>query len=688
MSRVRILPEILSNKIAAGEVVERPASVVKELVENALDAGATRILIDIEQGGQAMVRVADNGSGMLRDDALLSIERYATSKIATDEDLFRIRTLGFRGEALPSIAAVSRFSLVTREASADSGTEVVIEGGKLVSASETGAAPGTMVTVRQLFFNTPARRKFLKAIATEMAHISDIVAGMALAWPQAQFRLTHNGRIVKDWPAASDPFDRVVEVLGAGYRGELYPIGLTLEEVSVGGWVSSPRVHRKSPGGIFVFVNNRHVRDRVVQHALFKGYFQRLVKGQFPLAALFIRIPFDQVDVNVHPTKTEVRFARSNGVYEAVRRAVAQTVYDVDRPGFRQKTPETNQVRDGKENYGGVRVAAGMFSPGDRDEVASGNRGWKPLPQEEPPARGQGVGEASSLDLRGTMPVPHLPETPLREHPASREGARGAADRGWKPLPQEEPPARGEGVGEASSLDLRGTMPLPPGMKGPLQGMNEPSIQPPASSLQPPTTRLQTEIWEKRGFAGLRVIGQLHNTYILCEAEDGLVLIDQHAAHERVLYEQLGRGGKMASQALLVPETVDLGFREAKALETLLPALREVGLEAEPFGGNTVVVKSVPAVLAGRELRPLIVEIAAAAAAAGTAGAFDALDRCRQIAACHGAIRARQALSIEQMQALLRQMDECTNSSHCPHGRPTWLRYDAGVIERAFKRTL
>jgi DNA mismatch repair protein MutL len=620
MSRVRILPEILSNKIAAGEVVERPASVVKELVENALDAGATRILIDVEQGGQAMVRVSDNGSGMLRDDALLAIERYATSKIATDEDLFRIRTLGFRGEALPSIAAVSRFSLVTREAAADSGTEVVIEGGKLVSASETGAAPGTMVTVAQLFFNTPARRKFLKAIATEMAHISDIVAGMALAWPQVQFRLTHNGRVVKDWPAASDPFDRVVEVLGAGYRGELHPIGLSLEEVSVGGWVSSPRVHRKSAGGIFIFVNNRHVRDRVVQHALFQGYFQRLVKGQFPLAALFIRIPFDQVDVNVHPTKTEVRFARSNGVYEAVRRAVAQTVYDVDRPGFRQKTPETNQVRDGKENYGGVRVAAGIFGPE--------NRGWKPLLQEEPPARGQDVGEASSRDLRGTMPLLQEPEV--------------------------------------SGGELR-----------------PPSFQLPASS-----SRDQTEIWEKRGFAGLRVIGQLHNTYILCEAEDGLVLIDQHAAHERVLYEQFGRGGKVASQALLVPETVDLGFREAQALETLLPALREVGLEVEPFGGNTVVVKSVPAMLSGRELRPLIVEIAEAAAAAGGAAPFDALDRCRQIAACHGAIRARQALGIEQIQALLRQMDECTNLSHCPHGRPTWLRYDAGVIERAFKRTV
>ena len=633
MSRVRILPEILSNKIAAGEVVERPASVVKELVENALDAGATRILIDIEQGGQALVRVADNGSGMLRDDALLAIERYATSKIATDEDLFRIRTLGFRGEALPSIAAVSRFSLVTREASADSGTEVVIEGGKLVSVAETGAAPGTMVTVRQLFFNTPARRKFLKAIATEMAHVSDIVAGMALAWPQAQFRLTHNGRIVKDWPAASDPFDRVVEVLGAGYRGELHPIGLTLGEVSVGGWVSSPHVHRKSAGGIFVFVNNRHVRDRVVQHALFQGYFQRLVKGQFPLAALFIRIPFDQVDVNVHPTKTEVRFARSNGVYEAVRRAVAQTVYDVDQPswkpvGFQETLRQEGLVAEGRIEFGSGNSEGGVR------KVEGGRRDWGEI----------------------------------------RKEAISPEDRGWKPLPQEELPAAGidgEAVKAVSICKLR-----------------PPSLQPPASSLQPSTARTQTEIWEKRGFAGLRVIGQLHNTYILCEAEDGLVLIDQHAAHERVLYEQLGRGGKMASQALLVPETVDLGFREAQALETLLPALREVGLAAEPFGGNTVVVKSVPAMLAGRELRPLIVEIAAAAAAAGGAAPFDALDRCRQIAACHGAIRARQALGIEQMQALLRQMDECANLSHCPHGRPTWLRYDTGVIERAFKRTV
>jgi DNA mismatch repair protein MutL len=250
-------------------------------------------------------------------------------------------------------------------------------------------------------------------------------------------------------------------------------------------------------------------------------------------------------------------------------------------------------------------------------------------------------------------------------------------------------------LGAAPSRDLQSKMPLPqdkPSAAGAgadaVKGFSGDESRPPSFQLPASSSSTQTEIWEKRGFAGLRVIGQLHNTYILCEAEDGLVLIDQHAAHERVLYEQLGRGGKTACQALLVPETVDLGFREAQALEPLLPALREVGLEAEPFGGNTLVVKSAPAMLSGRELRPLIVEIAEAAAAAGGAGAFDALDRCRQIAACHGAIRARQALGIEQMQALLRQMDECTNLSHCPHGRPTWLRYDAGVIERAFKRTV
>ncbi len=614
MPRVRILPEILSNKIAAGEVVERPASAVKELVENALDAGATRILIDIEEGGRALLRVSDNGAGMARDDALLSVERYATSKLATDEDLFRIGTLGFRGEALPSIAAVSRFSLVTREPAAAAGTEILIEGGRIQSVAETGAAPGTMVTVRDLFFNTPARRKFLKSVGTEMAHIADIVSGLALAWPRVQFRLAHNGRIVKDLPAA-DPFDRAAGVLGLGLRSDLHPVALDLEAVTVGGWVSSPRVHRRSAAAVFVFVNQRLVRDRLVQHALFQGYTQRLVKGQFPLAVLFIGLPFEQVDVNVHPAKTEVRFARANSVHEAVRRAVAQTLYDTDRPGFRQRAPETNQVREEKRVFPEGTSSEGVFSPDDRGwsllRRSTGYEGREPLPQTSP---------SSSSASRLQPPTSNLP--PLTSH------------------------------------------------------------------FQPQASRLQTEIWEKRGFSGMRVIGQLKNAYILCEAEDGLVLIDQHAAHERILFEQLGRGEGGGSQVLLVPETVELGFREARALEGCIAALAEAGFEVEPFGGSTVVVKSVPAALAGREVAPLIVELAAAAAAVeGASAAPDLRERLRHIAACHAAIRAGQALTAPQMTALLRQMDGCANFSHCPHGRPTWVRYDLGVIERAFKRT-
>jgi DNA mismatch repair protein MutL len=614
MSSIRILPDILSNKIAAGEVVERPASVVKELVENALDAGASRILIDIEQGGRSLIRVADDGSGMSRDDALLSIERHATSKIASDKDLFNIHTLGFRGEALPSIAAVSHMTLVTRTDSCDAGTAIRIEGGKLIDVAEAGAPTGTLVEVRQLFFNTPARRKFLKSISTEMAHIGDILAGMALAWPRVQFRLTHNDRVVKNWPAAADPFERVVDVLGGGLREDLHAITLAREGLSVGGWVSSPRIRRTSSNGVFILVNRRCVRDRLVQHALFQGYFQRLVKGQFPVAVLFIDLPFDQVDVNVHPAKNEVRFARSHDVHELIRRAVAQTLYDVDRPGFQQKTPETNQVRE----EGGV---------------------WK--------------GEEGSSKWEGGEPKLEV-------------GSWKAEDyRGGTPLPQ---PADKAGVSLTPS-----PLPLPP------------------SRLSPSVSGLQADIWQQRGFAGLRVIGQLHNTYIVCETEDGLILIDQHAAHERVLYDQLGRrpgSQRPAAQTLLVPDTVDLSFQEAQALEALMPQLQELGFDVEPFGGATVVVKAVPGFFAGREVRPLLTEIAEKAAAfEDTDHPGEALDFCRQRAACHGAIRAGQKLTMEQMEVLLKQIDACGNLSHCPHGRPTWIKWETGAIERLFKRT-
>ncbi len=384
MSKIKILPEILSNKIAAGEVVERPASVVKELLENALDAGSTRIMIDIEKGGRSLIRVSDNGSGMGRDDALLALERYATSKIYKDQDLFRIHTLGFRGEALPSIAAVSRFSLVSRDPSADVGTQISVEGGKIKNVTEVGAPKGTMVTIRQLFFNTPARRKFLKTIGTEMGHIADKIGSIALGHPGVQFRLTHNDKIVKDWPSTSAPLDRVVDVLGGDLKNTLHSIEFQNNAVSISGWISSPRTTRRTSRGLFIYVNGRFVRDRIVQHALFEGYSQRLVKGQFPIAALFINVPFEEVDVNVHPTKNEVRFARQRDIHEAVRQAVAQTLFETDKSSWDTRKAFKNEefTRQGRVSETGIKEfglrpvgAIGTYAPEGRRNAEVGRCG-------------------------------------------------------------------------------------------------------------------------------------------------------------------------------------------------------------------------------------------------------------------------------------------------------------------------
>ena len=619
MSRIKILPEILSNKIAAGEVVERPASVVKELVENALDAGSSRIMIDIEKGGRALIRVSDNGSGMGRDDALLALERYATSKIYKDQDLFRIQTLGFRGEALPSIAAVSRFSLVSRDPSADAGTQISVEGGKIKDVTEVGAPKGTMVTIRQLFFNTPARRKFLKTIGTEMGHIADRVASIALGHPGVQFRLTHNDNIVKDWPSTSTPLDRVVNVLGGDLKNSLHSIEFQNSAVSISGWISSPRITRRTSRGLFIYVNGRFVRDRSVQHALFEGYTQRLVKGQFPIAALFINVPFKEVDVNVHPTKSEVRFARQRDVHEAVKQAVAQTLFAADKTSWDTRKNSTE----------------GTFTPQGR------------------------VSETAQKDL-----------------------GFGISDFGLKKSEVKSP-----SYSYSSNGDKHHGIP------------DEHDVQPETRNPQPatrnsqPTPRLtQTTIWQKKRFGDMRIIGQLYNTYIICEADEGLILIDQHAAHERILFERFSdrqTHSPKAAQRLLVPESVELGYREAGVLGNLIPNLAELGLDIEPFGGNTFVIKSVPPLLAQREVKPLLVEIVEKIVEIGSSsGLAEMLDECRMVMACHGAIRANQALSDEQISGLMDQLDECHNPSHCPHGRPTWIRWDIRTLEKSFKRVV
>jgi DNA mismatch repair protein MutL len=620
MSTIRILPEILSNKIAAGEVVERPASVVKELVENAMDAGSTRIIVEVEQGGRKRIRVSDNGYGMNRDDALLCLERYATSKIATDPDLFSIRTLGFRGEALPSIASVSRFTIVTRETDADVGTRIEVAGGQIKTVNDVGAPAGTLIEVASLFYNTPARRKFLKSIDTEMGHIADTIASMALCRPAVQFRLAHNQRIIKDWPPAADPKDRVIDVLGAVVKKELHSVGRVSDAVEVGGWVAAPRLNRSTARGIYLFVNGRWVKDRVIQHALFAGYAGRLMKGQYPVTVLFLTVPFDQVDVNVHPTKHEIRFVRQREVHDTVRDAVADALRQSD------------------------------------------------------PTRWQAPASASSPP---TPPAPAVSErhTAYEAPPMARRQAEAR-------LNQAQRPATGKRSRDMGS----NSHPPPSSIADPVEVLSPP----PVHQTQVDRPRQQAPLWKKGYFADLTFIGQYRGTYIICESDDGLILIDQHAAHERIVFEELRRQAEAhtpAVQRLLLPETIDLGFREAQILEKLAPELDRCGLEIEPFGGNTFVVKSMPTLLHSGDIPAMITELVEKTAELGVHAPLPAiLDECLMVMACHNAIRAHQRLGETQIKAMLEQLDGCDNPSHCPHGRPIWIRWSVKELEKMFQR--
>ncbi len=621
MSTIRILPEILSNKIAAGEVVERPASVVKELVENAIDAGSTRITVEIEQGGRKLIRVADNGDGMGRDDALLSLERYATSKIARDPDLFAIRTLGFRGEALPSIASVSRFTLTTRQADADVGTCITVAGGRIGDVADVGAPPGTMISVAGLFYNTPARRKFLKSIDTETGHIADTIASMALCRPAIQFRLSHNNRLVKSWVAVPDPADRVADVLGSAIKSALCPVERVTDAVAVSGWVAVPRLNRSTARGIYLFVNGRWVKDRVVRHALFAGYAGRLMKGQYPVAVLFLTVPFDQVDVNVHPTKHEIRFVYQKKVHDHVRDAVTESLKRSDPTYW--KTPDKKTDRSDPQPAAVAESRPAYVSPDARDGAHRGPWVTRPADRENP----------------------HIAEVDSDDGP------------------------------ERSLSPERSTGSRPP------TGL--------APAAQRPNQ--QSPLWRQRFFSDLIRIGQYKGTYIICESDEGLILIDQHAAHERIVFEQLKHrsdGRRPAAQRLLLPETIDLGFREAQILERILPELARYGLEIEPFGGNTFVVKTIPVLLDNRDVPALITQLVEKTAAIGVEAEIDTIMQgCLMVMACHHAIRAHQRLSDVQVQSMLAQLDACENPSHCPHGRPIWIQWTLKELEKQFRRT-
>ncbi len=522
MTQIRILPEILSNKIAAGEVVERPASVVKELIENSIDAESTQIVVEVKKGGRDLVRVSDNGVGMDHDDVLLAIERHATSKIRDENDLFSIATLGFRGEALPSIASVSDMEIVTRTKSSTVGTRIMVQGGMIGEVSEVGAPEGTMISVNRLFFNTPVRRKYLKTDPTEMGHISDTVMRTALAWPGIHFKFFHNQKAMANWAPTPTPLNRIAEVLRNGLEDRLHEVdykdGNDNGNIHVRGFVASSEITRSTSRGLYVYVNGRFVRDKVLYHAIMEGYAGRLMKGKSPVVVLFVTLPHAQVDVNVHPAKSWVRFEAPREVHNTIAKAIAATLQKSDRPVWGQQ-------------------------PG---------------------------------------PKPSYTPRPYTIFPFHGKISESAA----KPLPE----------------------------------AYIPSVEP------------APRLWEEKAFSSLRVIGQLHNTYIVCESEDGLVLIDQHAAHERIVFESLKAAYQRSDipvQGMLIPERLELSHREASVLDTLLKDLGGMGVDIEPFGGRTYLVRSVPDILTGKPVKPMVMEIIEKVAEIGFAsGLHRAVDEC------------------------------------------------------------
>ncbi|NOX35261.1 MAG: DNA mismatch repair endonuclease MutL [Deltaproteobacteria bacterium] len=587
MTTIRILPEILSNQIAAGEVVERPSSVVKELVENSIDAGATSITIEVIKGGKSLIRVSDNGVGLSRDDAILSIERYATSKIFNKEDLFTISTMGFRGEALPSIASVSKFNLVTRTKDSDIGTRIEITGGKIRNVSDAGAPVGTMVEVKHLFFNTPARKKFLKSDNTEISHIADAISGMALGNPHIRFRLFLNGKLQKNFSLADDLFQRTMHVLGRDAADKLYELKFCDSFIDIHGYCSNPLVTRSTSSKIFLFVNNRMVYDRGLISAVFQGYKGRMMKGRFPLGVFFIDIAFDQVDVNVHPSKREVRFFNSQRVYKALSETIDNALSIAQ-----QNMTAYSKVSD---------LQTGFVFP-------------------------QKTAELGQI---------YKVEQSLIEFPADRPGNE-------------------KNTGQKQSL-----------------GQNH---------LERPSD----------GSSEMKILGQVMGTYILVEIKGILMLFDQHAAHERILYEKLKhryQSLKVQSQTLIVPETLELNCREADLLSKILDDLSALGLVIEPFGGTSFVVKAVPSIIDEKEIKPVILEILEKALVKKDGFSKDDwLEKCLILMACHSAIRANLNLGHGEMVKLLSDLEQCENPRHCPHGRPIMISWSKKQIEKLFKR--
>ena len=613
--RIRVLPQTLADQIAAGEVVERPASVVKELAENSIDAGARRIDVEIEGGGRSVIRVLDDGGGMTAEEARLALLRHATSKIVSPDDLWGLATFGFRGEALPSIAAVSRLRLRTKRPGTQAGFALTYEAGIETDRGEVGMPDGTQVEVRDLFWNTPARLKFMKTEATEATNVAEAVIRLALAHPEIHLRLRGNGRVVLDLPPHRDLGERVRAALARRGADVLHEAIGQESGVSVRAFLSAPETASATPRSTFLFVARRFVRDRSLLHALAMGYGELLEKGRYPLAALFVEVPGQELDINVHPQKLEVRFARAQEVYGAVRHVVGAAVA---RAPWLPPAPLRAYTLPPENLSGGAEVAAAEGGSASARRAGSWQEPLRP-PQRSRPQLSLPSGMAST----GALPTAEA----LAEETAAREEA-GIATR------------RSDGF-----------------------------------------------------FGSLAYVGQMRRTYLICESRDELVIVDQHAAHERITFERLRqshRKRQVVRQRLLFPVPIEIDeqamalVRELSAVETLAG----LGFEVEDFGPKSLLLRAVPDLLKKVDPKPLLLDVIAGLADDAHAGNAEAgFEKVFATMACHGALRAGDVVSPEQARALLVQLDGVDLRSHCPHGRPVLLRMPVAEIEQRLGRS-
>jgi len=656
LGRIRVLSDVVANKIAAGEVVERPASVVKELLENSLDAAAQRIRLDVEAGGRRLIRIIDDGHGMLRDDALLAFERHATSKLSDVKDLLSIATLGFRGEALPSIASVSRLTLETRSADESTGTMVEIAGGRLFKCEEAALGVGTTISVRDLFFNVPARKKFLRSEQTELAHIASLATHYSLAYPQKGFELRHESRELLNVSPVSGMRERVFQVFGAQTLDELVDLGAR-ERIApadpgeeprifaLRGFVSRPQVQKLNRNSIFLFVNGRLIRDRLLLHALASGYASIIPPHAYPFALLFLDCPAEEVDVNVHPSKTEVRFRRGTLVHDFVRDTVRE-VLTLSRPVSSLPVQQSTTAQDA------ARLPYSEFTQRveNADYRVQAEREALQFADQAPPVPGD------------------LPEFRLRE--AQQFAIPGRLDFAGAPGPDENRLAQTFAQDPGAAATRRGKV---PDTHGPL---------PPGLAAEPSTSL--------EALRDLRPVGQLHDSFIIALGPDGLWIVDQHVAHERILFEKVLRqmaAGRVEKQQLLVPLVIELSAAQQVEYQRIASDLESAGFETEPFGPRTIAVKAAPADVSTAETGRVIFEILEIAEKELRQTSLEEIRR--QMAAsiaCRAAIKINTPLDNTRISWLLEQLAQTEFPMSCPHGRPIALRYATRDILKGFHR--